>query len=214
MSLAGELSAVYQNFQTKAPPDIVKSITGINADFKASFHPGVKVGDTLPEFHLSDAVGQEVNSADLLSHGPLLITFYRGEWCPFCNLALAAMQKHHDDFQAKGVTLVAISPELPDQSLSTTEKHALKFPVLSDVGNKFARQLGIVFAQPDSLRPVFQAFGHDLQARNGDDSLEVPVPATLLVDQNGVVRNAYIESDYSKRLEPSTALEWIDALKS
>lgn len=215
MSLAGELSAVYENFHKNAPPHIVEATTTANADHKASFQPdsAIQVGDTLPEFCLSDAVGKEVKSADLLAHGPLLINFYRGEWCPFCNLALASMQKHLDEFKAKGVTLVAISPELPNQSLTTTQKHDLKFPVLSDVGNKFARQLGIIFKQPDILRPVFEAFGHDLKTRNGDDSLEVPLPATLLVDQKGVVRNAYIETDYSKRLEPSTALEWIDALR-
>ncbi|KAL9121401.1 MAG: hypothetical protein Q9187_002040 [Circinaria calcarea] len=161
----------------------------------------------LREFRLTNAVGQEVESADLLAQGPLLVTFYRGEWCPYCNLALAAMQKHVDEFTAKGVTLVAISPELPDQALTTTQKHDLKFPVLSNVGNRFAKQLGIVFPQPEAMRPVFEIFGHDLKACNGDDSLEVPVPATFLMDQKGVVRNAYIEADYSQRLEPSTAME-------
>ena len=215
MSLAAQLSAVYENFSKNAPRHIVEKVTTANTDFKASFQPdsAIKVGATLPAFCLSDAVGKEVKSADLLAQGPLLINFYRGEWCPFCNLALASMQKHVDTFKAKGVTLVAISPELPNQSLTTTQKHDLQFPVLSDVGNKFARQLGIVFQQPDTLRPVFEHFGNDLKTRNGDDSFEIPLPATLLVDEKGVVRNAYIETDYSKRLEPSTALEWIDALR-
>jgi peroxiredoxin len=107
---------------------------------------------------------------------------------------------------------VAISPELPDTSLSTVEKNGLKFEVLSDIGQKFARQLGIVWKMPDNLRPAFVKFGHDLVKRNGDDTFEVPIPATLLVDGNGVVRNAFIEPDYTKRVEPATILEWIDAL--
>ncbi len=212
MSLAGELSSLYDNFYKKAPPSTYDLLTTTNANFKASFTPGIKVGDTLPSFRLSDAVGKEVNSADLLAQGPLLISFYRGEWCPFCNLELRALQKHLPEFKAKGVTLIAISPELPNQSLTTTEKHNLGFPVLSDVGNKFARQLGIVFAQPDALRPVIQPGVNSLKDRNGDDSFEVPVPATLLVDRKGVVRNAFIDADYTKRLEPATALEWADAL--
>ncbi|KAI9735793.1 MAG: hypothetical protein M1834_001257 [Cirrosporium novae-zelandiae] len=214
MSLATQLSAVTENFQ-QAPASIKEPIMAATANFKASYKPAsaIQVGDTLPEFCLSDALGKEVTSASLLAQGPLLITFYRGEWCPFCNLALAAMQKHLSEFKAKGVTLVAISPELPNQSLSTTEKNALKFPVLSDVGNKLAKQLGILFPQPDTLRPVFEMIGHDLKKRNGDDSFEVPVPATLLVDQTGVVRNTFVDPDYTKRLEPSVALEWINALQ-
>lgn len=214
MSLVNELSSVSQNFRERAPPQVRESITAANDKFKASFQrsSAIQVGDTLPAFRLPDALGKEVSSADLLAQGPILINFYRGEWCPYCNLVLHAMQKHFDEFKAKGVTLVAISPELPNQSLTTTEKHDLKFPVLSDVGNKFAKQLGILFVQDDSLRPIYQSFGYDLKTRNGDDSFAVPIPATLLVDQKGIVRNTFIEPDYSQRLEPSTALEWIDAL--
>lgn len=214
MSLATQLSNILENFKKHAPGDTKQAILSSNANFQASFNPksAIQVGDALPEFRLPNAVGEEVTSASLLAMGPLLITFYRGEWCPFCNLALATMQQHLDKFEAKGVILVAISPELPNQSLTTIEKHALKFPVLSDVGNKFARKLGIVWTQPDSLRPIFEKFGHNLEARNGDDSFEVPIPATLLVDQKGVVRNTYINPDYTKRLEPEVALDWINAL--
>jgi len=213
-TLADQLSSVFDGFQKNAPGPVKEAIIKATTDFKTSYDPStaIQVGDTLPEFALSDAVGKQVSSTELLSQGALLITFYRGEWCPFCNLALAALQKHLDDFKAKGVSLVAISPELPNTSLSTAEKHALKFPVLSDVGNKYAQQLGIVFQQPDALRPVFDNFGNDLKKRNGDDSFAVPIPATLLVDKNGVVRNTFVEPDYTKRLEPSTALEWVDAL--
>jgi peroxiredoxin len=214
MSLAPQLSAVYDNFQKNAPVQITQNINSVDADFEAVFknQTTVRAGDKLPPFALSNALGKEVTNEELLKNGPLLITFYRGEWCPFCNLALRALQLNLDKFQAKGVTLVAISPELPNTSLSTTEKNELKFPVLSDVGNEFSRELGIIFPMPDSLRPTFKAFGHDLVVRNGDDSFEVPVPASLLVDEKGIVRNTYINPNYWERLEPSTALEWIEAL--
>ncbi|KAK3094278.1 hypothetical protein LTR53_019473, partial [Teratosphaeriaceae sp. CCFEE 6253] len=140
----------------------------------------IKAGDALPAFRLPNATGGHVDSAELLAKSPVLIIFYRGGWCPFCNLALRDLQLHVDEFGARGITLVAISPELPDQSLSTAEKNDLKFTVLSDVGNAFARQLGIVWKQPDSLRLHFKAFGHDLSAVNGDDSFEIPIPCTLL----------------------------------
>ena len=122
------------------------------------------------------------------------------------------MQAHLEQYHAKGVELVAITPELPNTTLSTTEKEELKFQVLSDEGNAFARKLGIVWKQPDELRPVFEKFGNDLKGRNGDDSFEVPVPATLLVGKDGAVRNVWVDPDYTKRIDPGETLRWIDAL--
>lgn len=110
------------------------------------------------------------------------------------------------------MTIVAISPELPDTSLTTVEKNSLKFQVLTDEGLEYARRLGIVWKMPDSIRPMFEKFGHDLVKRNGNDSFEVPIPATLLVDGKGVVRNTYIEPDYTKRAEPDAILDWVNAL--
>lgn len=125
---------------------------------------------------------------------------------------MRALQANVDEFHQKGVTLVAVSPELPDQSLSTSEKLSLNFPVLSDVGNQLAKQLGLLFAQPDSMRTVFDKFGVDWKQRYGKDDLEVPVPATFLVDQKGIVRNTFVNPEYRYRLEPETALQWIDQI--
>ena len=214
MSLTTELVNVGVNFRKVAPPQIVEIIDKSSKGFQESYDPksAIQVGQSLPSFQLKNAVGEDVNSADLLAQGPLLISFYRGEWCPYCNLALVALQKNVDIFKSKGVTLVAISPELPSQSLTTQEKHALKFPVLSDVGNMFAKKLGILFPQPKTMTAVFEPLHVDLKTRNGDDSLEVPITAVFLVDGKGIVRNAFVEPDHTKRLEPAVALEWIDAL--
>ncbi|KAL1888449.1 hypothetical protein Sste5346_009566 [Sporothrix stenoceras] len=209
-----ELSATLAGFQKNAPDFAKLPINAARADVVATFDRSgvIQGGATLPEFELKDATDKLVSANDLLSQGALLITFYRGSWCPFCNIALHHLQARIDDFAAQGVTLVAITPELPDTSLTTTEKLDLKFPVLSDVGNNFARKLGIVWQQPDSLRPVFEKFGHNLPKRNGDDSFEVPVPTTLLVDKTGIVRNVFADPDYTNRLDPEVALGWTKAL--
>ncbi|KAK5143126.1 hypothetical protein LTR04_001986 [Oleoguttula sp. CCFEE 6159] len=215
MSLESDLATLRAGMLQKMPAETREKISSANAKFQASYDPkaAIQVGDILPAFRLQDALGKEVTRDELLARGTLLITFYRGGWCPYCNLALRSLHLNTDKFKAKGVTLVAISPELPDASLSTAEKHDLHFTVLSDVGNKLANELGILFTQDDSLRPIYQSFGFDLKKHNGDDSFAVPVPATLLVDQKGVVKNTFVETDYTKRLEPTTALKWIDELK-
>jgi peroxiredoxin len=212
MSIAVELRTVEDKLHNSIPKEISNISKEARANFKKTYdiEKAIKVGERFPEFRLLDVHGKEITNADL--RGCLLISFYRGGWCPYCNVELRALQKHLDDFKARGVSLVAISPELPDQSLTTKEKHDLAFTVLSDVGNKLAEQLGIVFQQPSSMRTMFKFVGVDLKARNGDDSLQLPIPATFLVDERGILRNASISPDYTTRLEPTEALKWIDAL--
>ncbi|KAF4979361.1 hypothetical protein FZEAL_4402 [Fusarium zealandicum] len=211
MSQVEQLNSITQKFSAFPGSEPVNAAVD---KFSQTFNPqtAVQVGDKLPSFHLLDANGKEVSSTDLVAKGPLLISFYRGEWCPYCNVALQFLQRRLDDFTARGVTLVAISPELPDYSLTATEKNELKFPVLTDLHNRLAKKLGIVYDQ-SSARGVHAKLGVSLTERNGDDSYEVPIPATLLVDSSGVIRNVNLEPDYRKRMEPELALEWIDALQ-
>lgn len=214
MALAAKLSSFYSEFHQSAPKEVSEVIIASTKSFKDIYDASnaIQLGSKFPSFELSDATGKTVSLGDLLAEGAVLISFYRGEWCPFCNLELRALQKHLADFKKKGVNLVAISPELPDQSLSTTEKLSLEFTVLSDVNNKLAKELGILFPQPDTMRVVYDKFSVDWNKRYGNDKLEIPVPATFLVDSTGVLRNAFIDASYEKRLEPSTALQWIDCL--
>lgn len=211
-SQSEQLTAITQSF--KGVPGS-EPINAAIEDFTQFFKPqnAVQVGDKFPSFRLSDATGKEVSSDDLLAKGPLLITFYRGEWCPYCNIALQHLQRRLDEYKARGVTLVALTPELPDYSLTTAEKNEIEFPVLTDRNNEVAKKLGIVFDQV-SAKDLFQQIGVDLCKRNGLDNFEVPIPATLLVDGSGVVRNVFIDPDYRNRMEPKVALEWIDALKN
>lgn len=149
---------------------------------------------------------------DLRSRGPLVISFYRGSWCPYCNLEMQALQQHLPRFNESGASLVAISPQVPDESLSLAEKHALSFPVLSDVGALVARDYGLVFTVSERLRPLYAGFGIDLPKSNGVDSFELPVPGTFVVDRNALIRAAFVDPDYKKRMEPEEILAVLEAI--
>ncbi|KAL5335696.1 AhpC/TSA family-domain-containing protein [Aspergillus crustosus] len=156
MSLQSELANAFGEFQKAAPQPVLETFSAGLTDLKSTFDPSkaIQPGQKLPAFTLQDATGTAISSGTLLEDGALLISFYRGEWCPFCNLELRALQKRLPEFKALGVKLVAVSPQLPDSSLSVAEKNALEYPVLSDVGNKFARELGIVWTQPETFQPI------------------------------------------------------------
>lgn len=211
MSLEQDLRALTENVRTQAPADVLATIDAAVDTLATGGLAArtLRAGQRMPDFTLPDATGRQVSSAMLRERGPLLVIFYRGEWCPYCNLALRAFQAGHADFAALGVELVAISPEQPDHALTMQQKHALEFPVLSDAGLAVARNFGLVYTLDERLRPIYENFGVDLPARNGTASFELPVPANYLVDRDGTVLEAHVDVDYRRRLEPATALEWI-----
>ncbi|MGR3277931.1 peroxiredoxin-like family protein [Acaryochloris marina NIES-2412] len=213
MSLATELQAVTENVRQKAPENVFSTMEAATAKLAATgiTDQALQPGQTMPDFELPDATGKLVSSSEFRTQGLLLISFYRGNWCPYCNLELQALQAHLDKITAQGATLVAISPEAPDQSLTTQEKFDLKFPVLTDIGNKVARQFGLVFTLDESLRPIYESFGIDVPTHNGDQSFELPIPATYLIAADGTVLNRFIDVDYRERLAPETALTWLHA---
>ncbi len=204
-TLAEELAARAAATAAKMPEDRAAAFRRSIEELAASGIAGqaVKVGDVAPDFTLPNAVGAQVDLGDLLESGPVVISFYRGAWCPYCNLELQALQAHLDEFRAAGATLVAISPNTPDASLSLVEKHGLSFPVLSDLGNEVARRYRLVFAVPDYLEAEYRAIGHDIGAANGDGAWEIPLPATYVVDTEQIVRYAFVDVDYKKRAEPA-----------
>ncbi|MER6843224.1 peroxiredoxin-like family protein [Streptomyces platensis] len=172
----------------------------------------LRTGDTAPGFSLPTATGRTVTLDGLLSAGPVVLTFYRGAWCPFCNFALRVLQQRHADITARGAQLVAISPQIPDESLTLTERHSLAFDVLSDVGSDTAKQFGISFDLPDDLAAVYESFGFDLQRVNGGHARTLPVPATYVIDRNATIRWSFLDTDYTARAEPSDILAALDAL--
>ncbi|SIO37421.1 Peroxiredoxin [Paraburkholderia phenazinium] len=175
----------------------------------------LKSGQSAPDFTLPDAFGNQVSLKTLLAKGPVVISFYRGEWCPFCNLELRGLQEALPKIEALGASLIAISPEKPDHSIVATEKSKLTFPVLSDFGNTVARQFGIVFRVGDELQAFSKnVFKNDIALRNGEDSYELPVPATYVIDAAGVIRFTHVDVDYmTGRAEPDEVVAALATLK-
>ena len=172
----------------------------------------LKVGDKAPDFTLPNATGESINLQQLLQQGAVVLSFYRGGWCPYCNLELRALQQALPEIKALGANLITVSPQTPDNSLSTAEKNELTFEVLSDIGNKVAREYGLVFTLPEQLRPIYQNFGIDLPAYNGDPTFDLPIPATYVIAADGKVVLAFANADYTQRLEPTEIISTLQNL--
>lgn len=171
-------------------------------------------GAVAPDFILPDAQGKPVRLQSLQRRGPVVVVFYRGGWCPYCNIHLRGFQRHLPELKALGAQIVAISPQLPDNSLSTQEKDELEYPVLSDLGNKIAHKFGVAFRLSDPLVKLYESFGHPLLEANGKEGeAELPVPATFVIDTNGVVRNSHVDVDYTRRLDPDDVIQAIKNIK-
>jgi peroxiredoxin len=166
----------------------------------------LKAGDRAPAIVLGNAKGEAVDVGALSRQGPVIVTFYRGGWCPYCNLELRAFQRVLPDIKAAGASLVAISPEKPDDTLSTAEKNALTFEVLSDVGQKVGRAFGLVYEFSDELKSAYQGFGLDIPAKNGADEWSLPIAATFVIRQDGIIAYAYTDADYRDRADPQDVL--------
>jgi peroxiredoxin len=164
------------------------------------------VGDRAAGFRLPDARGGEIALDDLLIDGPVVLVFYRGAWCPYCNLQLAAFQGGLAEIRAAGAALVAVSPQTPDQSLTFAEQKALEFPVLSDVGNAVAAQYGLVFTQSEAVTATSRQLGIELADFNGDDSNTLPAASTFVIGEDGGIRFASVTGDYRWRVGPEEVL--------
>lgn len=188
--------------QTAAEPDPKAVLARATEDLMKSGQAerAIHQGQAAPDFTLPDAKGRVVRLSELLAKGPVILTFYRGGWCPYCNLQLKSYQARLAEIRAKGAELVAVSPQTPEYTLSTAEKDALAFPVLSDVGGKVARAYGLVFKVPDQVVPIYRTFGIDLEKHNGDSRHELPIPGTYLIDHDGTVLLSHVDADYRKRL--------------
>jgi len=165
------------------------------------------VGTPAPDFTLPNVRGGELRLGAVLQQGSVVLSFYRGGWCPFCNLEFRALQERLPEMRRLGARLIGISPETPDSSLSTAEKYDLQFDVLSDAGNTVARSYGLEMEGDETLRPLYLEWGLDIPQANGDDSWVLPVPATYVIDREGTVRAAHIDKDYTSRMEPEAIIE-------
>lgn len=166
----------------------------------------LKVGDKAINFTLKNAKGEDVTLYSLLEKGNVIITWYRGGWCPYCNVALNQLQEKLPEFKSLNASLVALTPELPDHSLSTQEKNNLEFEVLTDLNNEVARLYGVVFKLDDKTANRYEQALH-LSVRNGTDSSELPVPATYIIDKKGKIRYAFVNPNYKERANPEVIIQ-------
>ncbi|REJ78940.1 MAG: AhpC/TSA family protein [Acidobacteria bacterium] len=210
-----ELLEMEKRFEKQAPPDLLEAGRKGNEEISESgvVDSALKVGDSMPGFELKDAYDKVHSSASLLEEGPIILVFYRGAWCPYCNLYLRGLQRRLADFEERGAQLVAISVEPPDRSLKVVKDNKLDFTVLSDPGLETARKFGIVYELPQVVDSAVKKRGLDIAKYNGQENAELPISATYVVSKRGKIEYAFLDADYKKRGSPDDIIKVLDRLK-
>ncbi len=204
------------SFKKKAPVEIQEIMLAATKKLEEQgiSKNALKTGDSFKNVQLTNIDGNSVNLYDYFNENDfLVVNFYRGAWCPYCNLELNALQAILGDLKSLNSSLIAISPQTPDNSLSTKEKNEVEFEVLSDIGNKVAKDIGLVFSLADELKPIYDKFGIDIPSTNGDDSFELPMPAIYVINKDKEIVFSFIDEDYTKRCEPQDIIEAIKKSK-
>ncbi|MET3105976.1 peroxiredoxin [Oxalobacteraceae bacterium GrIS 1.18] len=217
LPLQGKLDAMKYDFDNKlAPRAAVDALHRSVEELIASGAEGraLKVGDVAPEFTLPDADGKLVSSSVLLAAGPLVVSFYRGIWCPFCNLELTALEEVRSDIESRGASLVAISEQTAPNSRRSQRQNGLGFPILGDHAGEVAALFGVRWTLPDYLRETHKALGADLTQFNGEDSWTLPMPARFVITQDRKIVYAEVNADYTRRPEPSAIFPVLEQLKA
>ena len=212
MSLKAQIDAFNVQKEANLPADVLALMNTTNEELIAQHiqKNALQVGDKIENFILPNHLGKNIELADLLDKGPVVVSFYRGAWCPYCNLELKALNDFLPQFKTKSAQLVAISPQLPDQTLTTAQKNELEFDVLSDVGNKVAQQFGLLFTLDKRIQELYTGFGIDFEHTYGDKTYQLPLPATYVINQEGVITYAFLNEDYTLRAEPSDVMSALD----
>jgi peroxiredoxin len=198
------------------PPAVLETLHKSTEELIASGQAdrAVKAGETAPEFVLPDPDGNPVSSRQLLAKGSLVVTFYRGVWCPYCNLDLQALEAARGEIESRGASLVALSMQSAANSRKSQRDNHLGFPVLVDFKGAVADRFGLRFKLSDQLAEIYKQFGNDLAQINGEPSWTLPMPARYVIDRDGVVAYAEVNPDYTKRPDPSELLPVLDSLKA
>lgn len=214
MSLQARLDAFKADFRAGKPPynvspELVATMDRATNELILSGQAGrsLGAGERAPEFTLEGPDGEPVSSAALLAHGPLVVSFFRGVWCPYCNMELQALQDALPTFRALGASLIAISPQTKPNSRKSIRQNGLEFPILSDPENRIADAFGLRFRMPDYLINLYRdVLRNDLPSSNGDPSWTLPMPARFVIGQDRVIRYAEVNPDYTHRPEPEDML--------
>lgn len=210
-SLKADLVALTQELEGNTPQETASALQRATQRLAESgmAKSASAVGDRFPEFALPNVVGSAISSANLLQTGPLVVSFFRGGWCPYCNLELRAFQAVLPQLRELGADLVAISPQQPDESLTMAAKGGLSFEILCDTGNSLAEHLGLMYEVPDAVVDIYRGMGYDLERINGNMQWTLPLPATYVVDQEGVIAKAHVKVDYTMRLDPADIIAFL-----
>jgi peroxiredoxin len=196
-------------FQTKErAPEVWDAYQRLVRDLKASrlIRSSLRAGDRMPDFALPNIQGRLVSSAELLARGPLVLSFFRGGWCPYCTLELLALQEGLPQIERLGATLVAVTPDTGTALAAAKRDNRLGYELLSDVDLGVGLAFGIIFRVPDAIRALYLRLGIDLGARHGNDAWLLPLPATYIVARDGIIRHAELDPDFKKRMEPAEIL--------
>jgi peroxiredoxin len=209
MSLQAKLDAFKADFEAGKPPysvprSVIETMHRATAELIASgaASRAKRAGDVAPSFSLRDPDGNVVTSEDLLKKGPLVVSFYRGVWCPYCNMELQALESAKPLFDKFGASLVAISPQTAPNSRKSVRQNKLSFPILSDVKGKVGAAFGLRFELPDYLVELYKSLKNDLPAFNDDPGWTLPMPARYVIGQDGTILYSEVNPDYTRRPEP------------
>jgi peroxiredoxin len=175
-------------------------------------NPGIHVGEKAPNFSLKNAFGKEINLQDELKKGPVILVFYRGAWCPFCNMHLHALQESMNEFKKNGAQLIAITPQTPDKSVEQIKKDGYPFEVVSDLDNSVIKAYKLYFELPKELLEIYKRHGLDIESYNGENRTALPIPGTFVIDQKGIVRAMQADTDYKIRMEPQDILKALEKI--
>ena len=211
MNLNKQLTELLENNKKQIPKEIQEVMY---ADLWKLIETGIEdnilsVWEKFPEVELLDAKGNKVALNELLKNGQIVLSFYRGGWCPYCNLELKALQNYIPEFEKLNAQLVAVSPETPDNASDTVEKNELTFPVLSDVWNVLAKQLKLTFNLEKNIQEIYSQFGIDVKKHNGDENFELPLAATYIIGTDGIIKHAEATANYTVRAEPEELLKYL-----
>ncbi len=183
------------------------------AELKRSMpSPGLKAGTRAPDFTLQNAFGESITLSEEYAKGPVILVFYRGAWCPFCNLHLHALQQSLTEFRKYDAQLIMVTPQTPDMSAEQVKKDDLDFEVLSDLDSQVMKQYQLYFELPDDLIQVYKKAGLDIESFNGKGRNVLPVPGSFVIDRKGVIRAMQANTDYKVRMEPADIVATLKAM--
>lgn len=208
-TLAKQIEDLNQELSSQLPQEILNAFGKSIEDLKTKRieENSIQIGEQIPEFSLPNALGAIINSEEVFKNGKVILVFYRGSWCPYCNLELKFLQDNLSKIKDQGARLIAVSPQSPDHSLSMTEKNNLGFEVLTDIDNRFAKKLGITFQLQDFVLTYYKSLGIELSDFNKNSDNTLPVPAVFIVDENKVITYKFLDVNYMNRVDVEELIE-------